>query len=53
MIEPLMRFITTLSASPRVRCLALTAYYLVILAGVLGLTTSAGFKTPTFIYQGF
>ena len=53
MIGPLTRFITTLSTSPRARCLFLTAYYLAILAGVFGLATSGAFTTPSFIYQGF
>jgi hypothetical protein len=53
MIERSMRFITTLSINPRVRVLALTAYYLAVLIGTLLLWARAGAVTPSFVYQGF
>lgn len=53
MIERSMRFIMTLSTDPRVRCLALTAYYLAILIGMLVLWARETSVTPSFIYQEF
>jgi hypothetical protein len=40
-------------ARPRVRFVALTAYYLGILAGLLALYGRGDFSTPPFIYQYF
>jgi hypothetical protein len=48
-----MRFITTLSTDPRVRCLVLTVYYLAILIGVLLMWASGTLVTPSFIYQEY
>jgi len=53
MIERSMRFITTLSTNPRVRCLVLTAYYLAILIGMLVMWARETLVTPSFIYQEF
>jgi D-Ala-teichoic acid biosynthesis protein len=38
---------------PRVRFLALTIYYLAILAGLIALYGKGNFSTPPFIYQNF
>lgn len=40
-------------ARPRVRFVMLTAYYLLILAGLLALYGKGDFSTPPFIYQNF
>jgi hypothetical protein len=40
-------------ARPRVRFVALTIYYLAILAGLIVLYGKEGFTTPPFIYQNF
>ena len=40
-------------ARPRVRFVALTLYYLGILAGLLALYGAGDFSTPPFIYQNF
>ena len=53
MIRSWMRFITTLAGDARVRDVALTAYYLAILAGVFLVATFGAFATPAFVYQGF
>ena len=53
MIEFSTRFITTLSAEPRFRTVALAGYYLAILCGVLAIATLGAFDTPPFVYQGF
>jgi hypothetical protein len=42
-----------LAASPWLRALALTVYYLAILAGLLFLYGQKHFVTPPFVYQGF
>lgn len=42
-----------LSADPRVKVVALAAYYLAILGAVLAIATLGAFETPTFVYQGF
>jgi D-Ala-teichoic acid biosynthesis protein. len=53
MIERSMRFIATVSISPRIRFVALTAYYLAVLIAMLLLWTRAGAVTPSFVYQEF
>ncbi len=40
-------------AKPRVRFMALTIYYLGILAGLVALYSQGDFSTPPFIYQNF
>ena len=40
-------------ARPRVRFVALTVYYLAILAGLVALYGKGDFSTPPFIYQNF
>ena len=40
-------------AQPRVRFVALTLYYLGILAGLVALYGQGDFSTPPFIYQNF
>jgi hypothetical protein len=40
-------------AQPRVRFVALTLYYLGILAGLIALCGKGDLSTPTFIYQNF
>jgi hypothetical protein len=40
-------------ASPWVRFVALTAYYLGILVGLIALYGRGDFSTPPFIYQNF
>ena len=40
-------------AQPRVRFVALTLYYLGILAGLIALSGQGDLSTPTFIYQNF
>ena len=40
-------------AQPRVRFVALTLYYLGILAGLVALYGPGDFSTPPFIYQNF
>jgi hypothetical protein len=47
------RFITTLSTDPRANITVLTAYYLLILAGVFTISALGAFTTPSFVYQGF
>ncbi|HJT75804.1 MAG TPA: teichoic acid D-Ala incorporation-associated protein DltX [Gemmataceae bacterium] len=42
-----------LAANPWLRALALTAYYVAILAGLLFLYGQKHFETPPFVYQGF
>jgi len=39
--------------SPKVRLVALTAYYLSIIIGLVVLYGRGDFSTPTFVYQGF
>ena len=41
------------SAHPQVRRLALTLYYLAIIAGLIALYGRGDFSTPGFVYQGF
>ena len=53
MIARLTRSITTVSADPRVRTIALTGYYLAILGALLVMATQCAFTTPSFVYQGF
>ena len=53
MIGRLTAFATTVRDDPRVRIVALTAYYVAILAAVLVLATHDAFTTPSFVYQGF
>ncbi len=40
-------------AGPRVRFVALTAYYLAILLGLIALYGGGDFSTPPFVYQYF
>ncbi len=40
-------------AQPRARFVAMTLYYLGILAGLIALYGEGDFSTPTFIYQNF
>ena len=42
-----------LAANPWLRALALTVYYLAIIAGLLFLYGQKHFETPPFVYQGF
>jgi hypothetical protein len=42
-----------LAANPWLRALALTLYYLAILAGLVLLYGKRHFVTPPFVYQGF
>ena len=42
-----------LIANPWLRALALTLYYLAILAGLVLLYGKKHFETPPFVYQGF
>ena len=53
MTKSWMRSTTVFFSDPRVKIVALTCYYLAILAGVLVIATSGAFTTPTFVYQGF
>ena len=53
MIKSWTRSITTICAEPRVRTVALAAYYVAVLGGVLLMSTLGAFETPTFVYQGF
>ena len=41
------------SAHPRTRVVALTLYYLAIIAGLIALYGRGDFSTPGFVYQGF
>ena len=41
------------AAHPRTRTIALTFYYLAIIAGLIALYGRGDFSTPTFVYQGF
>jgi hypothetical protein len=41
------------SAHPRTRLVALTFYYLAIIAGLIALYGRGDFSTPTFVYQNF
>ncbi|HMA38041.1 MAG TPA: teichoic acid D-Ala incorporation-associated protein DltX [Chloroflexia bacterium] len=45
--------IRILATNRRLRAVALTCYYLAILAGLLLLYGRGDFSTPGFIYQGF
>ena len=38
---------------PRLRVMALTIYYLGIIAGLVVLYGRGDFSTPSFVYQGF
>jgi hypothetical protein len=40
-------------ANPRVRFVALTIYYMGILAGLIALYGAGEFSTPPFVYQNF
>ena len=40
-------------AHPRTRVIALTFYYLAIIAGLIALYGRGDFSTPGFVYQGF
>lgn len=40
-------------AHPRTRIIALTFYYLAIIAGLIALYGRGDFSTPGFVYQGF
>lgn len=42
-----------LSAHPRMRVVALTVYYLAIIAGLVALYGRGDFSTPPFVYQEF
>jgi hypothetical protein len=42
-----------LSRHPRIRLIALTLYYLGIIAGLIVLYGRGDFSTPGFVYQGF
>jgi hypothetical protein len=42
-----------LAGIPWVRAVALTLYYLAILAGLVFLYGKRHFQTPPFVYQGF
>jgi hypothetical protein len=42
-----------LSGHPRIRLIALTLYYLGIIAGLIVLYGRGDFSTPGFVYQGF
>ena len=39
--------------NPRLRAVALTLYYLAIIAGLIVLYGRGDFSTPSFVYQGF
>jgi cytochrome bd-type quinol oxidase subunit 2 len=41
------------SAHPRMRVVALTVYYLAIIAGLVALYGRGEFSTPPFVYQEF
>ena len=41
------------NAHPRTRIIALTFYYLAIIAGLIALYGRGDFSTPSFVYQGF
>jgi len=45
--------VVRLSASPWVRLVLLTFYYLVIIVGLIMLYGKGDFSTPSFIYQNF
>ena len=42
-----------LEAHPRLRVVALAAYYLAIIAGLVALYGRGDFSTPPFVYQEF
>lgn len=41
------------AAHPTTRVIALTCYYLAIIAGLIALYGRGDFSTPSFVYQGF
>ncbi len=41
------------AAHPRTRVIALTFYYVAIIAGLIALYGRGDFSTPSFVYQGF
>ena len=41
------------AAHPSARIIALTIYYLAIIAGLIALYGRGDFSTPGFVYQGF
>ncbi len=45
--------ITAIYHNPKIRLAALVIWYVAILIGVLVLSSSSNFSTPTFVYQGF
>ncbi len=52
-LEHLRPRLAALVANPWLRALALTLYYLAILAGLVILYGKRHFETPPFVYQGF
>ncbi len=48
-----MPFFTARLASPAVRAVLLTLYYLSVLLALAALYGGGSFSTPGFIYQGF
>ena len=53
MIKQWTNFFTELYANPWVRTVALTLYYLAILAGLILMYGKGDFSAPSFIYQAF
>lgn len=48
-----MSFIMDLIRNPWIRAVALTLYYLAILAVLIWMYGKGDFSTPGFVYQGF
>ena len=48
-----MNFFTGLYASPWVRTVTLTFYYLAILLGLILMYGKGNFSAPSFVYQAF
>ena len=48
-----MRFFTTVFNQPVVRVIALTLYYLAIIAALVAIYGRGDFSTPPFVYQEF
>jgi hypothetical protein len=52
-LERCKRLVTKLAANSWLRAVALTAYYLAILVGLVIMYGLRNFTNPPFVYQGF
>ncbi len=52
-MNQVQRWAGAIAANGLVRTIALTVFYLAIIAGLVWLYGKGDFSTPSFIYQGF